>query len=272
MDRSGSSPGEGLCYRAGMQLLRIRHVGDDYYGALVDDRTARLWTAAPWLGGEQTDRFVPLKPGALLAPVEPSKIVCVGRNYRSHAAELGNEVPEEPLLFLKPPSALLGPEGEICLPRQSERVEHEGEVGVVIGQPLRDANAEQAREGIFGVTCVNDVTARDLQRKDGQFTRAKGFDTFCPCGPWVSTDADPRELTLELRVNGETRQRGQTRDMIWPIAELLAYISSVMTLHPGDLVCTGTPEGVGPLVQGDQVELELGGIGLLGNRVTARGG
>jgi 2-keto-4-pentenoate hydratase/2-oxohepta-3-ene-1,7-dioic acid hydratase in catechol pathway len=213
---------------------------------------------------------VPLSSLRLLAPCTPSKIVAVGRNYRAHAAELGNSVPAEPLLFLKPPSAIVGPGDAIELPPQSARVEHEAELGVVIGRRLRDAGPEEALAAVFGVTCVNDVTARDLQRADVQFTRGKGFDTFCPVGPALVECPDPSDLAVVARVNGVVRQSGRTRDMIFPVATLLAFISGVMTLEPGDLVSTGTPEGVGPLVVGDVVEVEVEGVGALSNPVRAR--
>lgn len=202
----------------------------------------------------------------------PGKIVCVGRNYTAHAKELGNPVPERPLLFLKPPSAVIGPGATIVLPRASARVEHEGEVGVVIGARLHRAEETTARRAIRGIVCVNDVTARDLQRLDGQWTRAKGFDTFCPIGPRVMElprDAALDELEVICRVNGEERQHGFTRDMAFSITALLSYISAVMTLEPGDLVATGTPEGVGPLVAGDVVDVEIPGVGVLSNPVVA---
>ena len=208
----------------------------------------------------------------LLAPVAPSKIICVGRNYREHAAELGNEMPAEPLLFAKPPSSLVGPGEAVELPPVSERVEHEGELGVVIGRRARRlSDADDPLRYVFGYTCVNDVTARDLQRKDVQFTRAKGFDTFCPAGPFVVTGLDPSDLLVETRVNGETRQRGRTSAMAFPIPFLLRYISHVMTLEPGDLISTGTPAGVGPMRDGDTVEVEVEGVGILRNPVRARG-
>jgi 2-keto-4-pentenoate hydratase/2-oxohepta-3-ene-1,7-dioic acid hydratase in catechol pathway len=253
-----------------MRFLRLVHGDIGYYAELVDSATARLWTAAPWRSGTRTDRLVPLRTHDRLPPVEPSKIVCVGRNYRDHAKELGNEVPKEPLLFLKPPSALLGHRGAIELPAQSERVEHEGELAIVIGKRLRNATRAEAREGIFGLTCANDVTARDLQRKDVQFTRGKGFDTFCPCGPHVDTDASFEDLSIEVRVNGTVRQSGRTSQMIWPADELLEYVSGVMTLEAGDLVLTGTPAGVGPLVDGDVVEVAIADVGSLENRVRRR--
>lgn len=213
---------------------------------------------------------VPLSSLQLLAPCAPSKVVAVGRNYRAHAAELGNAVPAEPLLFLKPPSAIIGPGAAIELPVQSTRVEHEAELGIVIGRRLRDARPEEALAAVFGVTCVNDVTARDLQRADVQFTRAKGFDTFCPVGPALVERSDLGDLAVVARVNGVVRQSGRTRDMIFPVATLLAFISSVMTLEPGDLVSTGTPEGVGPLAAGDVVEVEVEGVGILSNPVRGR--
>ncbi len=204
----------------------------------------------------------------------PGKIVCVGRNYIEHARELGNAVPERPLLFLKPPSALIGDGEAIVLPRASSQVEHEGEIGVVIGTPVRKADRAAARAAVRDITCVNDVTARDLQKSDGQWTRAKGFDTFCPAGPVVWTP--PRgfelsELTLVCRVNGAVRQRGAAREMVFDIPALLSFISTVMTLEPGDLVATGTPAGVGPLVPGDVVEVEIPGVGVLRNTVAAEG-
>ena len=204
--------------------------------------------------------------------LRPSKIVCVGRNYRAHAAELGNEVPARPLLFLKPPSAVIVDGEPIVLPEASQRVEHEGEIGVVIGSRLGRGDAAAARVAIAGITCVNDVTARDLQHADGQWTRAKGFDTFCPVGPRlleVGPDFDLRGLEVRCRVNGAERQHGRSADLVFGIAELVAYISQVMTLEPGDLVATGTPAGVGPLADGDVVEVEIGGVGVLRNPVRS---
>lgn len=188
----------------------------------------------------------------------PTKIVCVGRNYAAHARELGNELPERPLLFLKPPSALIGEGEAIVLPPESSRVEHEGEIAVVIGQRARHVSEAEAMECVAGFAALNDVTARDLQKTDGQWARAKGFDTFCPVGPTIAaTDVDWRELGVVCRVNGAERQRGHVRDMAFPIPTLIAYISRIMTIEPGDLIATGTPEGVGPLVDGDVVEVEL---------------
>jgi 2-keto-4-pentenoate hydratase/2-oxohepta-3-ene-1,7-dioic acid hydratase in catechol pathway len=211
-----------------------------------------------------------LDQSALLAPVTPSKIVCVGRNYAAHAKELGNELPQSPLLFLKPPSALLEPGGFVRLPPESTRVEYEGELGIVIGQTIRRVDVAQAAAAIFGITCANDVTARDLQRKDVQFTRGKGFDTFCPVGPFIETEPGPlSQLEIETRINGEVKQHGQTANMTWSVSELVSYISSVMTLEPGDLVLTGTPEGVGPLAPGDRVEISVRGVMTLEHGVTS---
>ncbi|MFL5581198.1 MAG: fumarylacetoacetate hydrolase family protein [Gemmatimonadaceae bacterium] len=199
----------------------------------------------------------------------PGKIVCVGRNYRDHAKELGNEVPKEPLLFLKPPSSVLREGEPIRLPGVSQRVEHEAEIGVVIGQTLRRARPDEALAAVRGIVALNDVTARDLQRSDGQWTRAKGFDTFCPIGPESPVPVDLRSLTVVGRVNGEERQRGSSADMVFDIPTLLAYISGVMTLEPGDVVATGTPAGVGPLQPGDVVEIEVVGLSRVRNPVEA---
>jgi 2-keto-4-pentenoate hydratase/2-oxohepta-3-ene-1,7-dioic acid hydratase in catechol pathway len=200
--------------------------------------------------------------------MKPSKIVCVGRNYREHAKELGNEVPLEPLLFLKPPSSLIANGQPIVLPPQSKQVEHEGEIGVVVGRQLRNASTDEARDAIQSIIALNDVTARDLQRKDSQWTRAKGFDTFCPIGEPAKGPVDLAGLTVVTRVNGVERQRGYGSDMVFAIPDLLAYISTVMTLEPGDLVATGTPAGVGTLVSGDEVEVEVVGLSRVRNPVT----
>jgi 2-keto-4-pentenoate hydratase/2-oxohepta-3-ene-1,7-dioic acid hydratase in catechol pathway len=214
---------------------------------------------------------MPLTAAELLPPVTPSKIVCVGRNYREHAQELGNEVPKEPLLFFKPPSSLLKPGGVVRLPRLAERVDYEGELALVIGQRVRNfAAAADWRSVVRGFTLANDISARDLQKKDGQWTRAKGFDTFCPVGPIVSDELDlDAGLTIETRVNGELRQHGTTLDFIFPVPQVLAAITAAITLGPGDLVLTGTPAGVGPLKAGDRVEVSMPGLGVLSNAVEA---
>jgi 2-keto-4-pentenoate hydratase/2-oxohepta-3-ene-1,7-dioic acid hydratase in catechol pathway len=203
----------------------------------------------------------------LLPPVSPGKIVCIGRNYADHAKELGNEPPSEPIIFLKPPSAVIGPEGMIVIPPQSQRVDFEGELAIVVGKTARNIRAAEWRDYVAGFTCANDVTARDLQKKDVQFTRGKSFDTFLPLGPCLSTDIDPAAARLITRVNGEVRQDGNTRDIIFGCDRIFEFISSVMTLNPGDVILTGTPAGVGPLKSGDTVEVEIEGIGTLRNVV-----
>ena len=206
----------------------------------------------------------------ILDPFVPSKIVCVGRNYREHAAELGNKMPDEPLLFLKAPSAIIASGEDIVLPGASQQVEHEGELGVVIGRVARNiASGEDPLSYVLGYTCVNDVTARDLQRKDVQFTRGKSFDTFCPVGPWIETDIDPGNVVVQTRLNGEVKQKGNTADMAFPVAFLIRYISEIMTLYPGDLIATGTPAGVSRMKPGDIVEVEVAGIGVLKNQVVS---
>ena len=252
-------------------------VSDGLRWAQEEHLSLHLLSAAPWTPGSYIERTVAKshvfggdRGSTLLAPVAPSKVVCVGRNYAAHAAELGNEVPSAPLIFLKPPSSIVGPGAVICLPAQSERVEHEAELGIVVGQRLTDASEAEAHDGIFGYTCVNDVTARDLQRADVQFTRGKGFDTFCPVGPAVVRGVDPLDVAVSCRVNGDERQHGRTSQMIWNPFALVAYISAIMTLEPGDLIATGTPAGVGPIVAGDQVEVSIEGVGTLSNTVQNR--
>ncbi|HET9525313.1 MAG TPA: fumarylacetoacetate hydrolase family protein [Pyrinomonadaceae bacterium] len=220
---------------------------------------------------QHTQTTVALEEVKLLAPVAPSKVVCVGRNYREHAAELGNPMPDEPLLFLKAPSAIIASEELIQLPPASQQVEHEGELGVVIGRLARKLSEDDnPLDYVFGYTCVNDVTARDLQRKDVQFTRGKSFDTFCPVGPWVETELDQANVTVTTRLNGEIKQQGNTADMAFPVAFLIKYISDIMTLYPGDLIATGTPAGVSKMKHGDMVEVEVSGIGVLRNQVFDR--
>jgi len=214
------------------------------------------------------DQPIDVSAVRLLAPVTPSKIVCVGRNYREHAAELGNKMPDEPLLFLKAPSAIIGNGDCIQLPPDSAQVEHEGELGVVMAKQARKlAQADDPLSYVLGYTCVNDVTARDLQRKDVQFTRAKSFDTFCPVGPWIETELDPLNLMVKTRVNGVEKQSGRTADMAFSVPFLIRYIANIMTLLPGDLIVTGTPAGVSRLNAGDTVEVEINGIGCLQNGV-----
>jgi 2-keto-4-pentenoate hydratase/2-oxohepta-3-ene-1,7-dioic acid hydratase in catechol pathway len=240
---------------------------------------AFLLDTAPWSGGVRTGQVVAGidaegrgVAAQRLEPVAPAKILCVGRNYKAHANELGNEVPVEPLLFLKPSSSLLRPDGVVELPPTtiSNRVDHEAELAVVIGRRTRRASVEEAAAAIFGCTIAGDITARDLQKKDGQWTRAKGMDGFCPTGPVVVTGLDPQALSIVCRVNGEVRQSGPTSDMIFSVASVIAYASQVMTLEPGDLLLTGTPPGVGPLHEGDRLEIEVPSIGTLGVDVARR--
>lgn len=217
-----------------------------------------------------TGERVALVDARVLAPVIPrSKVVGIGRNYAEHAAELGNEVPASPLMFLKPNTCVIGPQDNVVLPRQSREVHYEAELAVVIGRLCKDVPRERASEVIFGYTCADDVTARDLQRSDGQWARAKGFDTFCPIGPWITTGLDPSDLSVVCRVNGEVRQSGSTSLMVHDVADLIAEVSAAFTLLPGDLILTGTPAGVGVLADGDSVEIEIEGIGTLRHGVAA---
>src|SRR5215207_1845301 len=242
------------------------------FGVVENEQIFRLEgdLSAGNLSLERNEPSIGLSDAQMLPPVAPSKIVCVGRNYREHAAELGNPIPEEPLLFLKAPSAIIGDGDCIELPELSRRIEHEGELGVVIGRRCgRLKDDEDPLAYVLGYTCLNDVTARDLQRRDVQFTRGKSFDTFCPVGPHIVTGLDPADLKVETRVNGQVRQSGRTGAMAFPVTHLLRYISHAMTLEPGDLIATGTPAGVGPLLDGDLCEVEVEGVGTLRNTVRA---
>ncbi|MFL6428235.1 MAG: fumarylacetoacetate hydrolase family protein [Acidobacteriaceae bacterium] len=261
-----------------MRYCRLQTSNGPRY-ATIEDRDGAAWVTAlippppeSRVTYDPAEAFTPVKidEAALLPPVEPSKIVCVGRNYREHATELGNEVPAEPLLFFKPPSSLLAPGAAIRLPAQSSRVDFEGELAIVIGRQAHALSGDtDLRPYIRGYTIVNDVTARDLQKTDGQWTRAKGFDTFCPCGPFVSSETNPAAgVFVETRLNGERKQHGFTRDFIFPVPRLLVYITAAMTLEPGDLIPTGTPAGVGPMSAGDTVEVVIEGLGILRNSVT----
>lgn len=252
-----------------MKIARFSHNDAIRYGILDETDLVVLAGDPMFAGFETTGERVPLGDAALLAPVIPrSKIVCVGRNYRAHAAELGNDVPDEPLLFLKPNTSVIGPGDAIVRPPQSADTQWEGELAVVIGRIAKNVTAERALDYVFGYTVANDVTARDLQRADDQWSRAKGFDTFCPLGPAIETEFELASGEVITRLNGEERQRGRFADMIFDVPFLIEYISSVFTLLPGDVILTGTPEGVGPFQAGDTVEVEIPGIGTLRN--TAR--
>jgi 2-keto-4-pentenoate hydratase/2-oxohepta-3-ene-1,7-dioic acid hydratase in catechol pathway len=253
-----------------MRIARFEYEGRARYG-LADPESGKVREieGAPFNGVVATGVTRRLEEVRLLAPVVPGKIVAVGLNYRDHAREMGKKIPEEPLLFLKASSALNDPGGEIVYPPQSERVDYEAELAVVIGRAAKNVKEKDAAAYILGYTCINDVTARDLQVKDVQYTRAKGFDTFAPLGPWIVTDIDPTEASVRCHVNGEVRQDGNTRGMRASVFRLVEFISSVMTLFPGDVIATGTPPGVGSLRVGDVVTVEVGGIGALTNRVVA---
>jgi 2-keto-4-pentenoate hydratase/2-oxohepta-3-ene-1,7-dioic acid hydratase in catechol pathway len=224
-----------------------------------------------YVGLKLTDQEHKLADVRLLAPVLPrSKVIGIGRNYAAHAAEMGQDVPDEPLMFIKPNTSVIGPNEPIFYPRQTKELHFEGELAVVIGRICRDVPKEKVSDVVFGYTIGNDVTARDLQRKDGQFTRAKGFDSFCPLGPWIETELATEELTVETRLNGDLKQQGNTRDLIFDLPTLVAHVSSVMTLLPGDVILTGTPEGVGPMDVGDEVDVTISGLGTLTNKVVSR--
>ncbi len=243
-------------------------VGPD--GEIVDSATLTPVAGHPFGELEVSGPPIPLSGVRLLAPVLPSKIVAVGRNYAAHARELGNDVPSEPMIFLKPSTSVVGPGDAISLPEQSERIEHEAELAVVIGRLCSEVPIRRVPEVVLGYTCANDVSARDLQASDGQWGRAKGFDTFCPLGPWIETDLDPASLAVRCTVNGELRQDGTTADLVRGVPELVAWISNVMTLLPGDVILTGTPAGVGPIVDGDTVSVSISSLGTLTNRAVTR--
>jgi 2-keto-4-pentenoate hydratase/2-oxohepta-3-ene-1,7-dioic acid hydratase in catechol pathway len=239
---------------------------------ILEKETVQEINAPPWSAWTRSSHSWPLSMVRLLAPVEPCKIVCVGRNYAAHAAEMGNEVPKEPLIFLKPSTSVIGPDDPIILPKYSQRVEHEGELALVVGRRCSHLDdREDPLSYLAGYSCLNDVTARDLQKSDVQFTRAKGFDTFCPIGPWIESELNPANLLVETRVNGALRQSARTSLMVSPPAFLVRWISRMMTLEPGDVIATGTPAGVGPLVAGDSVEVSVEGVGMLRNSVHGPG-
>lgn len=249
-----------------MRVVRIFHEEDVRYG-LADDSMVTLISDEPFAAWE-TEGLVPLPQAQLLAPAIPTKIVCAGINYRAHAEEMGHDLPAEPVIFLKPPTAVIGQGAEIRIPSGFDSVDYEAELAIVVGRRTHAITPDEAPAHILGYTCANDVTNRVLQKRDGQWTRAKGFDTFCPLGPWVETDVDPTDLLIESYVNGERRQSSRTSDMIFSPYELLSFVSNVMTLLPGDVVLTGTPSGVGPVHAGDVVEVRIEGVGSLVNHVA----
>jgi len=253
-----------------MRIIRyqIPDIKKPKYGWLLDDKVGEI-SGNIFGRYQRKEALTPLADVKLLPPSEPTKIVCVGRNYVEHAKELGNEVPKVPLIFMKPPSSIIANSETIILPPQSAQVEHEAELVIIIGKRGRHVTAENAKKIILGYSVGNDVTARDLQNSDGQWTRAKGFDTFCPFGPWIDTEFDPSDAVITCRVNGQMRQMASTRDMVFNVGVLIAYISSIMTLEPGDLIFTGTPSGVGELKDGDEVSVEIEGLGIIKNKVKA---
>jgi 2-keto-4-pentenoate hydratase/2-oxohepta-3-ene-1,7-dioic acid hydratase in catechol pathway len=252
-----------------MKIVRYTIGRKKEYGILKGDIIHGL-TGTPYRRILRTGISHRISNVKLLAPCTPSKIVALGVNYRSHGEEMSHRIPTEPLIFIKPSTSVIGPDAAINYPPSSQHVDYEGELGAVIGKRTRPLSAQKAREFIFGYTCVNDVTARDIQARDKQWTRSKSFDTFCPIGPCIETELDPNNLMLETRLNNERKQYTSTADLIFPVYELVSFISHVMTLLPGDVIATGTASGVGPLQPGDMVEVEIGGIGILKNTVTNR--
>ena len=254
-----------------MKIVRVdTEVDDITYGA-VEPEGIRLHRGTPLVAWEPTETVVPWDQARLLAPVIPTKIIAAGRNYADHADEMGHNVPEDPLIFLKPPTTVIGPLQPIRIPSGLGEVHHEAELAVVIGKVARDVAAEDVGGIILGYTAANDITARDVQRREGKFTRAKGYDSFCPLGPAIDTELDPQEgLSVICRVNGEIRQTGSTSDMVFGVGELVSFVSSIMTLLPGDVILTGTPSGVGPIEPGDKVEVDIEGVGVLVNPVIER--
>jgi 2-keto-4-pentenoate hydratase/2-oxohepta-3-ene-1,7-dioic acid hydratase in catechol pathway len=250
-----------------VKIARFAWKGETKYGLIEGDSVYAL-KGDVFVAFERGERVGTLSQVRLLAPCTPTKVVAVGLNYADHAAETKHEIPAEPLLFLKPASAVIGPGENIVYPPLSQRVDYEAELAAVIGRRTRNVSVDGALDRVLGYTCGNDVTARDLQRQDGQWTRSKSFDTFCPLGPWIVTDLDPSDLAVESRVNGKVRQRSRTRHLIFSVAELIHHVAQVMTLEPGDVILTGTPAGIGPLQPGDRVEIEVEGVGVLENGVV----
>src|SRR3954452_7252704 len=252
-----------------MRIARFSHDGDVDFGVVEGDDVAEL-ASHPFGPVAFTGNRWPLSSVRLLAPVLPSKIVAIGKNYAEHASEMGGDVPEQPLLFLKPSTSVIGTGDDIAYPSSSQRVDYEGELAVVIGRLGRDVPEERAADVVLGFTCANDVTARDQQKTDGQWSRAKGYDSFCPLGPWIETDVDIADLRITTTLNGAVKQDGRTSQIVHKVPALIAHITSCMTLLPGDVILTGTPAGVGPLQVGDEVSVEIEAIGRLTNTVRAR--
>ena len=251
-----------------MKLCRAS-VDGEVFNAIFENGMLYRLRRSPVEGIYKDENTYPINAARLLAPIMPNKIVCVGKNYNDHAMEIDGEVPKEPLLFLKPNTTIIGPGDEIVWPPDCKRLDYEAELGVVIGKRCKDVPMGGYRDVVLGYTCLNDVTARDLQMQDGQWTRSKGYDTFCPIGPWIETELDPFNVDVEARLNGEVKQHASTAIMIHDIDTLVYYISRVMTLLPGDIIATGTPAGIGPMQKGDMIEISIPGIGVLCNRISA---
>ena len=249
-----------------MKIVRFIHEGAERYG-IIEGSSVRLATGTPFDLLEPTGTTIPLANLKLLSPTRPGKALCIGLNYRDHAVEFGLPIPKTPVVFIKPSTCVIAPLDTILRPAMSERVDFEAELVVVIGKKAKDVPAEAAADYILGYTCGNDVTARDLQPKDGQWTIAKSFDTFLPFGPWIETELNPRAVGVRAILNGEVKQASNTSNLIFPVPELIAFLSSVMTLEPGDIIMTGTPSGVGPMKAGDEIAVEIEGIGRLVNKV-----
>ncbi|MBI5586538.1 MAG: fumarylacetoacetate hydrolase family protein [Deltaproteobacteria bacterium] len=253
-------------------FVRYHFAGGEHYGLLEGEERVERLTGTPFDGYRTTGESIPLSEIRILPPCRPSKVIAIGLNYRDHAREFNLEVPKEPLIFMKPASAVIGHREPIRAPTMSRQVDFEAELGVVIGRTCRRVTREKARDYILGYTCVNDVTARDLQKRDGQWTRAKSFDTFCPIGPFLVTNIDPGDLAVQSYLNGELRQSSRTRELIFPVEELVCFISRIMTLVPGDIISTGTPSGVGPMVPGATIEVQVEQVGRLINTVVEEEG
>jgi 2-keto-4-pentenoate hydratase/2-oxohepta-3-ene-1,7-dioic acid hydratase in catechol pathway len=249
-----------------MKIGRCLFRNKEYY-CVVEEKKLRLLSLPPFDGIVYSGEIIQADETRLLAPVQPSKIVAIGLNYKAHAREFGKPMPDEPLIFIKPPTSVIGDGDNIVYPEMSKRVDYEGELAVVIGRKAKNIGVEQAQEFILGYTIMNDVTARDLQAKDGQYTRAKGFDTFAPIGPWIETDIKPDNLYIKTYLNGIMKQNGNTSDMQFSVYQIISFISKVMTLLPGDVISAGTPPGIGPMNKGDLIEVDIQGIGRLRNRL-----
>ena len=249
-----------------MKYVRIERNNKAVWGELKN-QTVFLLSDAPYLNGKRTGQSLPLEDSRLLAPCQPSKIVCVGKNYYDHAVEMNEGIPETPIIFIKPSTSVNDPLADIPYPEQTKRLDYEGELAFIVSKTAKNVSRDRARDFILGYTCFNDVTARDIQKGDGQWTRGKGFDGFAPAGPWITDEVNPDDISVLTRLNGKVVQASRTSKLMWDIASLMEFITACMTLLPGDVVATGTPSGIGPMQRGDKVEVEIEGIGTLINQV-----